>query len=97
MGINLVSDRAKVLGLETLIETAAVDEYVFMRDAYLQKRTSDMAEGTVTIGKQSGVSETSSGDSEPEPTSPNLAPSNNSKTPIKTGGNALDILQGPPE
>ncbi|MEY3183118.1 MAG: putative phospholipid-binding lipoprotein MlaA [Pseudomonadota bacterium] len=82
MGINFFSDRADLLKVETIIETAAVDEYVFMRDAYLQKRESDMAKGTFTIGKESGVSETFSG---------------GDATTASKGRGALEQLQGPPE
>jgi phospholipid-binding lipoprotein MlaA len=83
MGVNFMSDRADLLKLETIIETAAVDEYVFIRDAYLQKRESDMAMGSFTIGKESGASETLSGGGE-------------SSVPAAEGG-ALEHLQGPPE
>ena len=61
MGDNFLSDRASLLKLETIIETAAVDEYVFIRDAYLQKRESDMLTGSFTVGKESGDSQTVSG------------------------------------
>lgn len=40
--INLVDTRAKLLQAEPIIEEAAVDEYTFMRDAYLQHRRYEM-------------------------------------------------------
>lgn len=88
MGVNFLSDRADVLKLETIIETAAVDEYIFTRDAYLQMRESDLSKGSFTLGKESGVSETISGES-------GSAESGSSAT--TGGGGALENLQGPPE
>jgi phospholipid-binding lipoprotein MlaA len=84
LGINFVSDRADFLPLETLISSAAVDEYVFIRDAYLQKRESDLAQGAYTIGKDSGIAETTftGGKEVPVPS---------------TSGGALEHLEGPPE
>lgn len=37
-GINLVDTRANFIKMEPLIECAAIDEYIFFRDAYLQRR-----------------------------------------------------------
>lgn len=37
-GLNLLNLRAELLGTEKLLDTAATDPYVFMRNAYLQKR-----------------------------------------------------------
>jgi len=36
--LNLVDTRANLLGAEKFLETAAVDPYSFLRDAYLQRR-----------------------------------------------------------
>jgi phospholipid-binding lipoprotein MlaA len=39
-GLNILNLRAELLGAEKLLDTAALDQYVFMRNAYLQKRQS---------------------------------------------------------
>lgn len=88
MGVNFFSDRADLLKVETIVETAAVDEYVFIRDAYLQKRENDMTTGSFTIGKESGTAKTVSGESDSSAPTP---------TPTTQGDNALERLEGPPE
>jgi len=40
LGLNILNLRAELLGAEKLLDTAALDQYVFMRNAYLQKRQS---------------------------------------------------------
>lgn len=40
--LKLVDKRASVLDAGTLLEEAALDKYVFIRDAYLQKRANDI-------------------------------------------------------
>ncbi len=82
MGLNFFSDRADLLKLETIIGTAAVDEYAFVRDIYLQKRENDMRAGSFTIGKESGTAQTSAG---------------SSKETLEKQSGALEQLQGPPE
>lgn len=47
-GVNAVDTRADLLGASRLIEQAALDPYVFMRDAYLQRRASQVQDGAVT-------------------------------------------------
>lgn len=42
-GVRLVDARASVLDAGSLIEEAALDKYVFIRDAYLQRRASQIA------------------------------------------------------
>ncbi|MCB1877592.1 MAG: VacJ family lipoprotein [Chromatiales bacterium] len=37
-GLRIVDDRADLLDAENVLKTAALDEYIFVRDAYLQKR-----------------------------------------------------------
>lgn len=37
-GINLVDTRASYLRIEPIIECATIDEYIFLRDAYFQRR-----------------------------------------------------------
>jgi len=36
--LNFLNLRAELLGAEQLLDTAAIDQYVFMRNAYFQKR-----------------------------------------------------------
>jgi len=38
LGIKFIDKRADLLGASTILETAALDEYSFLRDAYLQRR-----------------------------------------------------------
>lgn len=38
VAVKTVDTRARLLGTETVLETAAIDPYVFVRDAYLQRR-----------------------------------------------------------
>jgi len=40
LGLNILNKRAELLGAEQLLDTAAIDQYIFMRNAYLQKRQS---------------------------------------------------------
>lgn len=44
-GVRLVDVRAALLGASSLIEDAALDKYVFTRDAYLQRRESLVQDG----------------------------------------------------
>ncbi len=37
-GVNVIDTRADLLSVSRIAETAALDEYVFIRDAYLQRR-----------------------------------------------------------
>lgn len=43
--VRVVDQRAALLGASTLIEEAALDRYVFVRDAYLQRRESTVRDG----------------------------------------------------
>ncbi|MEO8408059.1 MAG: VacJ family lipoprotein [Oxalobacteraceae bacterium] len=45
IGVRLVDQRAALLGASSLIEDAALDKYVFTRDAYLQRRQSLVQDG----------------------------------------------------
>ena len=38
LGLNLIDARAKLLNKETVLDTIALDEYTFLRDAYFQHR-----------------------------------------------------------
>jgi phospholipid-binding lipoprotein MlaA len=44
-GVNFVSTRARYLGATDLLEAAALDQYSFVRDAYLARRRSRLTEG----------------------------------------------------
>jgi len=43
--LNLTEKRARFLGLDQELDEAALDRYSFVRDAYLQKRRSDIYDG----------------------------------------------------
>jgi phospholipid-binding lipoprotein MlaA len=43
--LRLVSDRASVLPADKIIEEAAIDKYSYIRDAYLQRRLSQVYDG----------------------------------------------------
>ncbi len=44
-GVRVTSQRARFLGAEDVIQGSALDPYTFVRDAYLQKRQSDVFDG----------------------------------------------------
>jgi phospholipid-binding lipoprotein MlaA len=44
-GVRLVSNRADLLDASRILEEAALDKYVFQRDAYLQRRRSQIYDG----------------------------------------------------
>lgn len=44
-GLNLINRRADLLGASRVLEQAALDPYIFVRDAYWQKRRSDVHDG----------------------------------------------------
>jgi phospholipid-binding lipoprotein MlaA len=43
--LRLISDRTKLLGASNVLETAALDPYEFVRDAYLQRRRNQIYDG----------------------------------------------------
>ena len=45
-GLYLVNTRAELLDASRLLEEAALDRYVFQRDAYLQRRRSLIYDGS---------------------------------------------------
>jgi phospholipid-binding lipoprotein MlaA len=45
-GSRFVSDRANFLGTSKILETAALDPYEFLRDAYLQRRRNLVHDGS---------------------------------------------------
>jgi phospholipid-binding lipoprotein MlaA len=44
VGTNIVNLRTNLLGLEKVIETAAIDKYAFVRDGYLQRRAAGISQ-----------------------------------------------------
>jgi phospholipid-binding lipoprotein MlaA len=44
-GLRLVNRRAELLDASSLLEQAALDRYIFLRDAYLQRRRSQIYDG----------------------------------------------------
>lgn len=55
MGLRLVSRRAELLGASQLLSVAALDEYEFVRDAYLQRRRNLIHDGNPPREKESGI------------------------------------------
>lgn len=45
--LDRVDTRARLLGVGSLVEEAALDKYSFVRDVYLQRRSNDVYEGNV--------------------------------------------------
>ena len=48
LGTNFIDKRAELLPGSDLLDEAALDPYSFMRDAYLQRRANQIADGVVT-------------------------------------------------
>jgi phospholipid-binding lipoprotein MlaA len=46
-GLRAIDKRADLLGASNVVEEAALDKYEFIRDAYLQKRESDVNDGNI--------------------------------------------------
>lgn len=55
MGLRLVSRRAELLGASQLLSVAALDEYEFVRDAYIQRRRNLIYDGNPPREKESGI------------------------------------------
>ncbi len=55
--LRAVDKRADLLGASNVLEEAALDEYVFVRDAYLQKRENDINDGNVEMAVGEGEEE----------------------------------------
>jgi len=57
-GLDFVSTRARYLNATNLLEEAALDKYLFVRDAYLGQRRAKLSEGKEEAppdyGKESG-------------------------------------------
>ena len=45
MTVNVIDDRANLLSSEKAMKSAAIDEYTFVRDAYLQRRNHQILDG----------------------------------------------------
>lgn len=45
--LDRVDTRARLLGVSSLVEEAALDKYTFVRDVYLQRRSNDVYDGNV--------------------------------------------------
>ena len=45
--LDRVDTRARLLGIGSLVEEAALDKYSFVRDIYLQRRSDDVFDGNV--------------------------------------------------
>ncbi len=56
-GLDAVSTRQSLLGASNLLGEAALDPYVFVRDAYLQRRLKQIYEGKVPQDKQDELEE----------------------------------------
>ncbi|MBX9905642.1 MAG: VacJ family lipoprotein [Burkholderiales bacterium] len=55
MGLRLVSRRAELLSASQLLSVAALDEYEFVRDAYIQRRRNLIYDGNPPREKESGI------------------------------------------
>lgn len=55
LGLRLVSRRAELLGASQLLSVAALDEYEFVRDAYLQRRRNLIHDGNPPREKEAGI------------------------------------------
>ena len=47
IALDVVDARSRLLGVATLIEEAALDNYSFVRDVYLQRRSNEVFDGNV--------------------------------------------------
>jgi phospholipid-binding lipoprotein MlaA len=54
-GLRIVSRRAELLGASSLLSVAALDEYEFVRDAYIQRRRNLIYDGNPPREKESGI------------------------------------------
>jgi phospholipid-binding lipoprotein MlaA len=53
-GTRIVNLRANLLEAERLLDQAALDRYAFLRDAYLQRRRSQVLDGNLPRGEGKG-------------------------------------------
>lgn len=54
-GLRIVSKRTELLGASKLLSVAALDEYEFVRDAYLQRRRNLIHDGNPPREKETGI------------------------------------------
>jgi len=82
--VRLIDRRAAVLDASSLIEDAALDKYEFVRDAYLQRRESQVNDGAANEQKPNyedrDVSGGSGKDGQPAPTTPAAPVSSGTKS-----------------
>jgi phospholipid-binding lipoprotein MlaA len=69
-GFRLVTRRAELLNASKVLEVAAIDEYEFLRDAYLQRRRNLVYDGNPPREKEDGANA-----AQPAPRGVNLRPS----------------------
>lgn len=55
LGLRIVSRRAELLGASQLLSVAALDEYEFVRDAYIQRRHNLIHDGNPPREKETGI------------------------------------------
>jgi phospholipid-binding lipoprotein MlaA len=58
-GLRLVNRRAELLDASSLLEQAALDRYIFLRDAYLQRRRNQIYDGSPPRQRDEEVNEPS--------------------------------------
>ena len=56
IGMRVVDDRAGLLRADQILGTAAIDEYTYVRDAYLQRRLSQVHDGDPPPGADAALS-----------------------------------------
>jgi len=61
---QLIDKRAQLLDATDILDSASLDPYAFTRDAYLQKRASDVQDGLVPVDLLDGAFEPADEDAE---------------------------------
>ncbi|WP_137936682.1 VacJ family lipoprotein [Chitinivorax sp. B] len=82
VGLNIVDKRVELLGASNLLDSAALDPYVFLRDAYLQKRLAEIYDGNppVTIDPEDPFADENKTEDKPTTSEPTT-----SVTPMPVG------------
>ena len=80
-GLNLVDTRANLLEAGNLLDQAALDKYAFIRDAYLQRRQSQVGGGESDASPERSVPEERFDLPESEPVGSSTAPAAPAATP----------------
>ena len=80
-GLNLVDTRANLLEAGNLLDQAALDKYAFIRDAYLQRRQSQVGGGESDASPERSVPEERFDLPEPTPAGSSTAPAAPAATP----------------